>query len=306
MGYKLKRKERPSQGILRIAQEQVDAIASSLSRKRAADKPERIHSARKSIKKIRAILRLLSDRIGSRAYAKENGRYRDLGREISPFRDAEVLAEAVKKLRRQCRDEARVGSFNSAATLLQERTNDVLKTLDDTRKKLLPRVRRAKTAVRRWPLDGLHWPDLFDGLKTTYKESRRAYETAQADPTDANLHEWRKRAKDLWYQLRLLKNIWPEVMKDLASQVQRLTEYLGDDHDFAVLSARLQEKDVREKTRDILCNLIHARRAQLRRASGDLGARLYVERPRAFIHRLEGYYQVWHCHRDKAGRLSHN
>ena len=45
---------------------------------------------------------------------------------------------------------------------------------------------------------------LADGLPTTYRRGRKAYEQARSEPGAESLHEWRKRSKDLWYELRLL------------------------------------------------------------------------------------------------------
>lgn len=38
---------------------------------------------------------------------------------------------------------------------------------------------------------------------------------AQAKPSVENLHEWRKRVKDLWYQVRLLTPLWPGMLKEI-------------------------------------------------------------------------------------------
>jgi hypothetical protein len=51
------------------------------------------------------------------------------------------------------------------------------------------------------------------------------------------LHEWRKRAKDLWYHHRLLKDAWPGPVKAFADEADQLGKLLGDDHDLATLSA---------------------------------------------------------------------
>ena len=56
----------------------------------------------------------------------------------------------------------------------------------------------------------------------------------------ARWHDWRKRAKDVWYQLRLLQDTWPDVMKAMAGQASQLSDLLGDDHDLAVLSTKLE------------------------------------------------------------------
>ena len=53
------------------------------------------------------------------------------------------------------------------------------------------------------------------------------------------MHEFRKRAKDLWYLLRLLAGAWPGLLDPSAEQLHELTEMLGDHHDLAVLGEDL-------------------------------------------------------------------
>ena len=43
------------------------------------------------------------------------------------------------------------------------------------------------------------------GLEAIYGDGRAAYRTARKKPTTENLHEWRKRVKDLWYSASILR-----------------------------------------------------------------------------------------------------
>jgi hypothetical protein len=42
-------------------------------------------------------------------------------------------------------------------------------------------------------------------LRRIYRRGRKAMQHAQADPTNENLHEWRKRVKDLWHAEQILR-----------------------------------------------------------------------------------------------------
>ena len=99
--------------------------------------------------------------------------------------------------------------------------------------------------------------------------------------------------KDLWYDLRILGAVWPEVMDDLAHQAKVLGEYLGEDHDLAVAGSALEEKRLNKASSQVLASLIERRRFQLQRATFDLGNRLFVEKPKAFAQRIEGYWETW-------------
>ena len=120
--------------------------------------------------------------------------------------------------------------------------------------------------------------------------------TAYNDPTPENFHEWRKQVKDLWYQTRLLKSLWPELITPLADQTHDLADDLGDLHDLDELQRTLSERQElfqNKKERQLLWDLIDHRSAELKARARPLGERLYAEKPPAFSQRLAGYWQVW-------------
>jgi len=79
------------------------------------------------------------------------------------------------------------------------------------------------------------WSSIGHGLADTYRKATDAFDDAAADPAPERLHEWRKQAQYLRYQLELLQPIWPERMEELASEADKMGELLGDDHDLTLL-----------------------------------------------------------------------
>ena len=45
-------------------------------------------------------------------------------------------------------------------------------------------------------------------------------------------HEWRKRVKDLGYQIQILRDLWPPVLEELRKDLKKLGDLLGEEHDF--------------------------------------------------------------------------
>ena len=64
-----------------------------------------------------------------------------------------------------------------------------------------------------------------------------------ADPSAENVHEWRKRAKDIWYQLRIVRRAWPALLGETAGQAHVLADLLGDHHDLAMLREDLAARE---------------------------------------------------------------
>jgi CHAD domain-containing protein len=157
-------------------------------------------------------------------------------------------------------------------------------------------VRQARGRVKDWADVPDRWSAVGDGLRDVYRQARNACGQAEADPTVENLHEWRKQAKYLRYQLELLRPLWPERLGELAGEADRMGDLLGDDHDLAVLRQMLTDDPGRfgdEGDVEILLALIDRRRAELEQEAVLLGRRFFQDKPRDFAGRLKGYWKTW-------------
>src|SRR5579871_6140946 len=90
--------------IRRIVREEIESAARQLNGQGETDRDEAIHEARKNIKKIRGVLRLMQPELGE-VYRTENIRFRDIGRQLSQFRDAGAMIETFDELRKRYRGE---------------------------------------------------------------------------------------------------------------------------------------------------------------------------------------------------------
>jgi hypothetical protein len=115
------------------------------------------------------------------------------------------------------------------------------------------------------------------------------------EPSGELLHEWRKRAKDLWYHLRILRGAWPALLGETADEAHRLTELLGDHHDLTVLAEDAARRPgLLGKAEPRVQSLIARRQGELLEDAVVLGSRLYAEKPDAFGARLRAYWEAWH------------
>ena len=291
--FSLKTKKSEGNGIRRVAHGRTED-ALQLLRDEQADPTEAVHEARKDLKKLRATLKLVRPVLGDRTYRRENGRFRDAGRALSEVRDAQARAETVDALAERFADDPPPGGWWALRALLVEGDAAANGELEALRDRAAAEIERGDEAIDDWPLDANGFELLRPGLKRAYSRGRSRYREARGDPTDEALHEFRKRSKDLWYHLRLVGAGWPAVMEATAEEAHELSDRLGDDHDLVVLSAYLDETDVKltDEQLEHLHRLIKERRRELQNAAFAYGERLFAERPNCFVRRLESYWEA--------------
>ena len=295
--YRLRGREPVSTGIKRIVLARVDNALAELRGETESTPAEAIHEARKDMKKIRSAIRLVRDALGDDLYRRENHHYRDVGRELSGLRDAEVLVETLEALAERfgpAQDERYAGLRARFQQELQARREDGSQEREMASAAAALTVGRGR--VETWPLEGDGWELIAPGIHRSYRRGRKRLREAEQEVSDQTLHEWRKRAKDLWYQLRLIRNADAELIGTLAAQTHDLSDHLGDDHDLVLLRGQAQRRreDFGEAgDQRLLLELIDQRRGELQFAASSLGERIYSEKPKKFVKRLEARWKLW-------------
>ena len=312
------------------AAEELDNATSLLGEEFDRDPVVAVHDARKSLKKTRALLRLVRPGLPNRVYRHENGTLRDAARLVSGARDADVLVETVGALARRYVGQLPAADFEALRDHLRAAARDGRAggAAGEDRAQAVAMLDEVSGRIAAWPLDRADWATAAAGIERAYRAGRDAY-GAIADeddegggPTVEQLHDWRKRVKDLWYHQRLISAAWPEVLEAQAEAAHRLSEILGDDHDLAVLGERLGgggsgesgesggsgdsggsanvggsggsgsdgDRDGERPPLPIdpgpMAALVAARRAELLAEARHLGSLIYAERPRAFAGRI--------------------
>ena len=254
---------------------------------------EAIHAARKDLKKLRSLLRLLRGELPKDLYAEEARRYREAGRMLSPLRDAEVKLETLEALAASDPDlpaEA-VGSWRAILGRDRQAAGDAAPDRA-AEAEAIRLVEAGRAGIEGWEVRD-SWKSIGPGLERAYRRGRRKMRRARDGGGEEVWHEWRKRAKDLWYAHLLLAAAWPQQLEATAEEAHRLSEALGDHHDLALLRADLHERRLGEEETRALAAAIARRLAELAAAALDLGARLYAERPRDFGRRQRRYWRAW-------------
>jgi CHAD domain-containing protein len=301
VAVEITRSEIGTHGARRIAQHELNKACEALHARRVSD--EAVHRARRHLKKARAILRLLRDAMGDAGFTRENTALRDAARPLGTVRDGKALLDQLERLVKRFGISARALSLGPLRhTLERERRESRRQLLRGPAALRIQRAALTQVQARsaRWRVGKHGWSVLGSGFRRIYRKGRRGLALVRAKRSTERLHEWRKQVKYLWHQLQLLQPLWPGLIGELADQAHQLADYLGDDHDFAVLRQKIvgnRELFPELSTRSALIALIDRCRTELQDKAIVLGERLYEEKPADFSARFGLYWSEWHHER---------
>jgi CHAD domain-containing protein len=241
MAFQLRTDESVTHGLRRLARKELQSARRELQTSRPPrDAP--VHEARKSVKKVRAILQLIDDDQGGGL----NGDHRSLrsvNRTLSDLRDADVLMETLAKLRAKHPHVMNEQAFARARRLLAARKRAAAEAVQgkQTWKAVDRKLRTVRRDAKRWQPDHPGAGALKRGIRAAHQRGRTEMKRAQKEQTAATFHGWRKEMKALWYALRLIEQSDSRVRRDIRA-LHRAETLLGDEHNLVVLCAELSSE----------------------------------------------------------------
>ncbi len=267
---------------------------------------ENIHTARKSLKKARAVLRLLRDGMSDDVYQAENSGLRDAGRVLSPIRDARSLIDAFDSLHDRYTKELEKVELEPLRKILQSnltkarrRLNLDLPAKSAELKNCIRGLEDCLVLTKREDFAAIDPAVRGPGLQRVYRTGRKAFAEARAVRTTEALHEYRKQVKYLFNAIDGLDAAQDDRNSRTNSKIlkwaDRVGERLGDDHELAVLSleiSRATYTPVDSSVIKILHELIERRRVKLEKGALRLGKKLYAQKPGKFRKDLMKYIQL--------------
>ncbi len=257
---------------------------------------EAVHTARKCFKKIRAALRLVRDEADF--YEKQNVFFRDLGRQISDVRDATSMLETVGNLREHYDSKLYKNAFTELETALKNHREKLAEELwkeGDILNEIADKLKSKKEEVPHWTLKVEGFSEIKPSVKRVYKRGKHRLADCENRGNAEDFHQWRKRAKYLRYQLRMLYDAWPAVLKTLEAELHEITDLVGEDHDLHVLKewVKMTGFTFSQPDEQELFEAISSHRQEnLKTWALLLGERWYYQTPSGFTDRLEHYWQV--------------
>jgi len=206
-----------------------------------------IHRIRVDIKRLRAWIRLIrneEDAIGLRGIDRD---LRDIMKKLSTRRDRQALMESLKWLEKKADKDARQSSLSVIRSHIGKGDGRVAVDWANIKTALLHVLDTLKQHTQK--IDSMHM--VRDGLQRTYKRAAKSGDKAFSGKIDpADVHEFRKWVKYIFYQLEVIQAAYPELYKEALDDLEDLGNRLGRYHDLLLVQGRLGELPAKKKYAD--------------------------------------------------------
>ena len=313
MTQSLRRKESVREGLQRVSERRLQDILQVMDKQGLT--AEAVHDVRKIIKSLRATLRLARGGLPVEERRTRNQALKDFAGRLSGPRDAAVTLTAFEKVYGESLDGDR------RPDVMPRWAEQVQQSLADKAHKLVAAesYRDAAERVRRFgsqllPFQNARlkgdpsqnggkddWKQTAGkGLRKTYRQGRWLMRqvAAKSEASDEQWHELRKRAKDLGYQLALIKKV--KGVKPLLAKLQEVGNALGDARDLGLLRSCLCEvQDIPDltlaerQTYQTLLTHIDQQRQGLHRRALQTARRVYRRGGKRFTGRVAKRWCRW-------------
>lgn len=201
-----------------------------------------IHDVRVLMKKSRAVLRLIDACRDNEIFQRDYLAFREVGRLLGSLRDTSVQRKTIKELKK---DNSRLFTLLKNNAIISEMSGKPSKEAGLTGaaefnlQSAREIIRKAGYRIRFSKMEGIEPDQLLKSLDSTYRIVARRYLIARNKPSPENLHLFRKKAKDMLYQLWFFRPLNPSGIKSLERKLDTLTQNLGKYNDFSQLIRKL-------------------------------------------------------------------
>jgi len=262
------------------------------------DPSRTVHDTRKTIKRIRALLKMIRDGSGYGFYFRENRFFRDLSRRMAPARDSCVLLETLGFLEKKYPGRLKKAGLNILRDHLTGRMEAHLMQLTKSPEGFPFISGELENALQRIN-ETLSISDEFDSIGTgigrIYRRARNCLLDLDQEPRMELLHEYRKNCRYLQFQIELIQSIFPAVLKAYSSGINDHTEVLGKIRDYQRFEVYLENNVPGVLPAPELALILDAVKHQRSKAMNGLFPKariLFAEKSGAFLDRIHLYWNV--------------
>lgn len=241
-----------------------------------------VHEYRKALRRARAVLALVSAALPKAERKAVNRALREARRALGVARDHAVAPEAIGVLPLGEIERHTADAILQAAGEAMPPTAEIKQLLAEGAARTAAQVEALEAALPQ----SVSWSAVESGLRKTYGAARRARKNAKH--SKKSFHEWRRRSKELVYQLDVLAGYGGNRMAELAREIEGITDTQGPAVDVIMLRdfVRTHAAGIDGEAVDSLGVAVEGQIQDLIDDSRRAGRDLFRKKPRRFAKRV--------------------
>jgi CHAD domain-containing protein len=262
------------------------AAAAEAARDAAAnverDPSSAVHQYRKALRRARAVLGLVAGALPKGERRAVERALREARRALSPARDHAVAPEAIAELPLAEADrETAARVLRSAADAMPPRA-EIMQLLAEGAARTAAQVEALEAAL---PAQ-IEWKTVARGVRRVYADAREARKAAKR--SRKQFHTWRRRTKELKYQLELLADYAGPHVGELHRRIEGVTDTQSPPVDLIMLREFVEThaQGLAPEAIDQLTGSIDHQLEDLMTDSRSAGRDVFRKKPRRFARRL--------------------
>jgi len=180
-----------------------------------------VHESRKALRRARAILGLVAGALPKGEHRAVKGALQEARRALSTVRDHAVAPETLAQLTLDETDRGAANRVLASAAEAMPPIAEIKQLLAESAARAAAQAEALQAAL---PHE-VDWDVVSAGLRETYGEARRAARAARR--SKSWFHSWRRRSKELVYQLELVSSHAGPRVNAIHSELAGVTDMLG-------------------------------------------------------------------------------
>jgi CHAD domain-containing protein len=241
-----------------------------------------VHEYRKALRRARAVLALVAHALPRSERRASLAAIREARRALGTARDRAVVPETLAAVELDEVDRGTASSILSAS-------DDAVPPLAEIKQLLAEGAARAAAQVEALEAAlpaSVPWSVVERGIADTYDAARRARKAARR--SKRAFHTWRRRSKELTYQLELLAGYAGERTAELQREIEHVTDAQGPAVDLLMLRelVRTHAAGIAPSAIERLSSALETQLDDLLADSRRAGKHAFRRKPRRFASRL--------------------
>jgi CHAD domain-containing protein len=243
---------------------------------------EAVHSYRKALRRARAVLALVGPALPKSERRAVRRALREARRALGTARDHNVAPDTLSQLPLDPVERETAAAIIRAAEEASTPVPEIKQLLAEGAARAAAQVVAIEAALP----PSIDWSDIARGVRGTYDEARRARQAAKR--SKRAFHTWRRRSKELVYQLELLAGYGGPHLNELYREVEGATAAQGPVVDLIMVRdfIRTYDQGLAEGAAEQLLDAIDAQLDELAPTARAAAKPAFRRKPRKFERRL--------------------